>query len=411
MFQVQRVVGLALVVALGLAAVGLAGAEDPKPLNEAELLKLVELQQKVEAMLSRIEKRGVDPSVDAAAVERLRKSGAPLEVLSAIRKARTPKESVTINALDITDADRDQFTFRHMAFSPDGKLLAYGGGTGVVGQIATAWLIDAATGKVRHTCDIGSRTGTFGIYALAFSPDSKSLATCWGKRVRLWDVETGKAWRTLEDEDRILSSTFAPDGKTLAIGLEHGKVILWSTATWEKRATLTGHEKEVWGLSFAPDSTTLASGSHDGTVRLWDVATAKHLRTLKGREDKLYSVNGVAFAPDGKTLATANGDQTVKIFDANTGKLLANLEGHTSVVSYVAFSPDGRTLASAGWDATVTLWDVMTRKDRDTLRGHTHRIRGLAFSPDGKTLASATTHGILKLWSVDSPARARDKRQ
>jgi RNA polymerase sigma factor (sigma-70 family) len=76
-----------------------------------------------------------------------------------------------------------------IAFSPDGKLLAAGGGMDAVLRV---W--DVATGTLLHRLD-GRRID----YGLTFSPDNKTLAAwCDDGVVRLWDMATGKeqaAWR------------------------------------------------------------------------------------------------------------------------------------------------------------------------------------------------------------------------
>ncbi|MCC5644224.1 serine/threonine protein kinase, partial [Nostoc sp. CHAB 5824] len=73
-----------------------------------------------------------------------------------------------------------------------------------------------------------------------------------------------------------------PDGKTLASGSEDKTIKLWDVSTGKALKTLTGHSSKVNSVVFSPDGKTLASGSEDKTIKLWDVSTGKALKTLTG---------------------------------------------------------------------------------------------------------------------------------
>jgi WD40 repeat protein len=118
-----------------------------------------------------------------------------------------------------------------LAFSPDGKLLASGGGH----QVIQIW--DLATGG--NTATTADRPGN--IDALAFSPDGKILAagfkyvdgeadaTPLSVAVRLYETATGKVLATLKKGQLgpFAPLAFSPDGRLLATGQWDGKIILW----------------------------------------------------------------------------------------------------------------------------------------------------------------------------------------
>jgi WD40 repeat protein len=297
-----------------------------------------------------------------------------------------------------------------VAFSSDGKTLAAVDGEGV-----KLWTV--ATGKLKA---ILKGSG----WSVAFAPDGKALALGGGgplggvreKEVKLWSVTDGKVKSILRKKERWAQGVaFSPDSKTLAIGGEDAKVHLWDVATGKVIATFEEQAKEKeppgWGLplgntcvAFSPDGKVLASAGIVllwGRVMLWDVATGKQ----KARLNK--AAECLAFSPNGKVLATTVLQGAVILWDVATGKEKTTIWAGRGVSS-VAFSPDGQVLASAGSEKTVQLWDVRTGKQIGTLRGHTASVIAVAFSPDGKTIASGSMDGTVKLWET-SPVKKAGK--
>ena len=123
-----------------------------------------------------------------------------------------------------------------------------------------------------------------------FTPDGRELISVgYDKVIRIWDVGTGQAIRTLRgqagpgSEGMIYAAALGPDGRTLATGgWSPGRnqyITLFDFLTGQVTALLRGHTNVILALAFAPDGTLLASGSHYHTVRVWHPGsgTCKHV--------------------------------------------------------------------------------------------------------------------------------------
>ncbi|WTP63512.1 TIR domain-containing protein [Streptomyces phaeochromogenes] len=279
-----------------------------------------------------------------------------------------------------------------VSYSPDGRTLALGEESGVVRLRDLSAL---------HAPDRILRGHTSAVQSVAFSSDSKVLASTGDTSIRMWDVATGRPHGpVIERQGAGNSVAFSPNGSLLASGGAATAIGLWDVASGKPRGKpLIGHTDAVFDTVLSPDGKLLASCGMDGTVRLWDVATGQPRgEPLQGHTD---AVADVAFTPDGKVLASASMDKTVRLWDVATGQPRGEpLQGHTNTVNRLAISPDGKLVASAGADV-VQLWDTDTgRRHGLALAGHSDSVQSVAFSPDGEQLASISDDNTLRLWKV-----------
>ncbi len=302
-----------------------------------------------------------------------------------------------------------------LAYSPDGKILAFACGNAIR-------LCESVSGKEIRQLKVNP-----GSYYLVFSPDGKTLATrpgfpgaAAGSGIGLWDVATGKELRRLGESadnqpggqvvvvawggsalNRDLA--FSPDGKVIAGG-QHTTLCFWDVGTGKEVALdSSGHRGPIDAVLLAADGKTVVSAGSDNTIRRWESATGKELNRFPVPAGTTIA----AFAPDGRTVALGNRDATIRLLETASGKELHKLTGHPGGPLALAFSPAGKLLASRGSDNTIRLIDLATARQRKqiTLPGQANpanpggavlvnvgRVGGgvsLAFSPDGKTLATS----------------------
>ncbi|KAK3807666.1 MAG: WD40-repeat-containing domain protein [Benniella sp.] len=202
----------------------------------------------------------------------------------------------------------------------------------------------------------------------------------------------------LKEDDIVFSCRYSPDGKSFALGLD-SDIKVYSTSTWDRVRTLTGHSEFVRSVAFSPEGDRIVSGSYDDTARVWDIDSGSCTHILIGHMSG--DVNGVAFSPIGDTVASASDDKTVRVWDVTTGDRTLILTGHTGLIRSVAYSPKGDQIASGGEDSTVRLWDIKAGVCLRILRGHTRLVWEVAYSPQGDRVASASGDSTVRIWDVE----------
>jgi eukaryotic-like serine/threonine-protein kinase len=330
-----------------------------------------------------------------------------------------------------------------VVFSPDDNLILTSGGDHVLR------IRELKSGREVATLE---RQAT--PYCGEFSPDSKQvLSWCLDGRVRLWEVSTSRALRTLE---------VSPNGARRAWFLQDGRQILtwgkdlafqvWDAVTGQRLRDITVADMVPPGWQEAcvsPDSHLLLVANGDaGDVRVLDVESGTELyRAAKG---KLTRPKGFIFSPDGRYVAagsfrdgvyliefpvpwTGGASQTptpphVMTTDTTLAAIaaaktsgdptgpkppgLALTIKHDGPVYAVAVSADGSTLMTGSLDKTARLWSAADGTPRGSPLTHEGAVLHVSLSPTAgyaATLQFAGNRGLQgNLWRLSNSA-ASDK--
>ena len=281
-----------------------------------------------------------------------------------------------------------------VAVSHDGKIVATGGGKVRWSSDTTIRLWDANSGQ-----ELPQSNPFLGrVFSVSYSPDGKILATgTEDKRIQLWDLKTGKLrdrWSTSESTGTV-AVAFTPDSKTIAT-VGQKVVFLTEVEDSDKSVTLGEGVLDTCCIDVSPDGKLVVCGDEEGGVSIWDLKAKK--RTFSFHDHGMY-VLSVAFSPNGEFIASTAWDGALCLREVKSGTLLFKQKLHNEYGRAVAFSPDNRLVASASDDKTICFVEIDSGKEVSRLQC-VNGVTTIAFHPNGHTLISGHWTNQINVWDI-----------
>jgi WD40 repeat protein len=222
---------------------------------------------------------------------------------------------------------------------------------------AAPWTLERTIGKIDDPAQLIDR-----VLALEFSPDGKLLASGGGEpsrsgELKLWNVENGQLAKSFTDphSDTIFAVRFNNDGTLLATGGADRFLKVFRVADAGLEKAFEGHTHHVLAVAWRMDGRILASGSADNTIKVWDLKTGEQRRTIQGFNKEITSLNFLADSP--RVIATC-GDNTVRLTNTDSGGNERSFTGPSDYVLTAAPAADGKVFVGGGQDGVLRVWDT-----------------------------------------------------
>lgn len=243
------------------------------------------------------------------------------------------------------------------AFTAAGVLSAAADGSLIVWQAAPSFTLERTIGGVDDTTTFSDR-----VTALAFSPDGSMLATGGGEpsrdgELKIFNPADGTLVREIPEahSDTVFGLEFSPDATYLASSAADRFVKVFKVADAKLARSFEGHTHHVLDVTWKSDAKVLASAGADNVIKVWDFTTGDQLRTTAAFEKEVTAIAFVGATPQ---VLASSGDKTVRLVNTDDGKMLRTYSGSADFMYTIATTADGLLAISGGQDSTLLVWLV-----------------------------------------------------
>lgn len=343
----------------------------------------------------RKKRKSFDPKIGPIHAMAISPDGKTLAVGGSPKHSIVPVAKIHLMKADtgekIGRIQRHKTTIESICFSPDGNLIAAGSRYQKV-ELST---ID---GKQRHEFPNDERNES-----IAFSPDSKFLATLWQKKdqLHIWDCSTGlDAVEPISCIRSVASFQWLPDGRCIAVSGKSGPwVNIYDVETGVTLATLSIGEPKpssVQSLAIASDGQSIMAGDTDGKLHQWKSSPEvwRAFAATEGTHAVVEPViDAVTVDHDGVTSMVRMADGSIVTAHESGSVRLSNPD-HTAVQFYpldfdttaaVAISDQSIFLASSR--GSIHRFDIESKRLQEVWPASQPGVVNLAVTSDGTHLA------------------------
>lgn len=250
-----------------------------------------------------------------------------------------------------------------VAFTKDGTVLSAGSDKTIKAwNLLPPWTLVGIMGpKPEAPSELQNSIFVGRVLCLDFSPDGKILAAGGGDpsrsgEITLWDVSARKLIKALNDvhSDTVFGLQFSRDGKLLLSGAadKFVKIVDWQTGKVIK--PFEGHTGHVLDVSWRHDGKRIASAGADNAIKVWNVETGEQERTIQGFGKQVTSLH---YMGRGDNLVSSCGDRTVRYHTGSNGGNFRSFAGANDFLYSAASSADEKVVISGGQDGVLRIWN------------------------------------------------------
>lgn len=252
--------------------------------------------------------------------------------------------------------------------------------------------------------------------------------------VQLWSIEDMKVIMNMQNEGKVTSAKFSPDGNYIII-VSNNYMKLWSIKDKQCIHTIQ-YKKWIRSAEFSSDGKHIVTADLDNEVLLWHTDRMSCIDTISFEKrincaefgvnssyviinyngNRILRKNGVQlnslcdtnnyriieFSDDNIIFISESGQPYLKLLSLENGIIIDTINKHKESIGALSISPNGNCfLTFSGLSKTLSLWSTNGEKQWES-KVHDSGINSASFSPNGVYIVTASEDKTSKIWSVET---------
>lgn len=239
------------------------------------------------------------------------------------------------------------------------------------------------------------------LHCLAFSPNGRQLAVGGGNPsekgiVEVFSWPAGESVVTINGHTDSVRSVVWPDNSELLSASIDRRIKLWELDKKEGALlTYKGHSRSVDAICLLKDGKTLVSAGVDQSVRVWDVESGKLIRSSNQHIKPVHALALRHVAGELPMVASAAGDRTIRFWQPTIGRMVRYVRLDAEPLN-IAWLRDGSRIVASCVDGRVRVIDADEVKVIQTLPALKGWAYAIAVHPSDGSIVVGGSDGQLR---------------